>query len=504
MSNGVDIAETDSQGRYELPVSGEAIVYAIKPRNYMMATDRLNLPRFYYIHKPNGSPDKEYIYKGIAPTGPLPESIDFPLYEHPEPDDFEVLITADPQPYNLQHLKWYAGTTTREFQELNVAFAVALGDIVGDHLDLYGPYNEINALTGFPWYNVFGNHDVNFMAREDRHAAETFTRVFGPPDYAFQYGRVHFVVLNNIFWEGFNGMRGDGWPQRGQYRGHLREWQLQFVRNYLKHVPREDRVVVCTHIPMTNRADVDVKHETPEFRDLLEILSGHPHTMSFSGHTHINANYLAGEDFGYTPPGGGYHQHCNVTAPCGSWYRGPVDHEGVPFSPGRDGSPKGYCVVRFEGGSGYHIRFKALGFDENYQMTVNLPSLIERSELETTEVQVNVFHATEKNRVRARFDGGPWRDLPRKDALDAAYIRLQERSREHPDAGEGVLANPITSNHHWVANLPSDLSSGWHEIEVESVNLFGETWKTRQTFLVSDNPSTLEPLNRGTRTRREI
>lgn len=38
------------------------------------------------------------------PTGPLPEAIDFPLYEQEENEEFEVLFTADPQPYHLQHL----------------------------------------------------------------------------------------------------------------------------------------------------------------------------------------------------------------------------------------------------------------------------------------------------------------------------------------------------------------------------------------------------------------
>jgi hypothetical protein len=502
VSNGMDIARTDALGRYEVPVTDDTILYVIKPRNYMTATDDLNLPRFYYIHKPTGSPDDEFIYKGVAPTGPLPSSIDFPLYEKREPDEFEILLTADPQPYNLQHLQWYA-QTTREFQGLNVAFGMALGDIVGDNLDLYQPYNEINALTRFPWYNVIGNHDLNFMAADDRHADETFKRVYGPTSYAFQYGRVHFLVMNNVFWEGFNGLRRDGWPHRGQYRGHLRPWQLQFIRNYLEHVPKEDRVAVCTHIPMMNRIDVHERHSTPEFTELLEILSGHPHTISFSGHTHINANHLAGEEHGYRPAGGGFHQHCNLTAPCGSWYRGPLDHTGVPFSPGRDGAPKGYAVVRFEGGAKYHIRFKAIGLDEGYQMSVTVPSLVKLSELPETKVEVNIFNATDKNAVRMRINSGKWIDLQQTEMHDPKYLKLRERSREHPEAGEGVLAGPVMSNHHWTASLPSDLSTGWHEIEVESLNLFGERWTALQTFTVSEDLNKLEKFNRGTRQPRE-
>ena len=41
---------------------------------------RPNLPRFYRHHYPKGSPaDLNLTYEGLAPTGPLPASVDFPL-----------------------------------------------------------------------------------------------------------------------------------------------------------------------------------------------------------------------------------------------------------------------------------------------------------------------------------------------------------------------------------------------------------------------------------------
>jgi hypothetical protein len=500
--NGVEIAVTDDQGRYELPVSGSSIVYLIKPRDYMTAVDELNLPRFYYIHEPAGSPDGNFIYPGLAPTGPLPESIDFPLYEHAERDTFEVLFTADPQPYNLQHLQWYGKETTREFKELDVVCGIALGDIVGDHLDLFEPYNQMNSLTGFPWYNVVGNHDLNFMAEEDRYSDETFKRVFGPTTYAFQRGPVHFVVLNNVFWEGFTRLLRDGWPRRGQYKGHLRPWQLDFVRNYLKHVPTEDRVVICSHIPMLNMSDEASNHTTPEFSQLLEILSTHPHTMSLSGHTHINMNFRVGAERGYRSPGGTLHHHFNLTATCGSWYRGPLDHQGVPFAPGRDGTPKGYAVIRFEGGEKYHVRFKALGMEADHQMAVSVPSMVTREALAETTVQVNVFNATDQTLVRMRVAGRDWTELTQSVLFDPAYLKMRERSEAHPEAGAGPLPGPVRTDHHWVNTLPADLPIGWHNLEIAVTNHFGETWTDSRTFLVANDPADFEHLNQGTRLPR--
>ena len=56
VSNGQKIAKTDSQGRYEIEVDNDTILFVIKPRNWITAIGKFNLPKFYYIHKPEGSP----------------------------------------------------------------------------------------------------------------------------------------------------------------------------------------------------------------------------------------------------------------------------------------------------------------------------------------------------------------------------------------------------------------------------------------------------------------
>ncbi len=372
VSNGVDLVETDEAGEYSLPVTEDTIIHVIKPRGYRTTIDDLNLPRFYYIHKPEGSPDDDFLYKGIAPTGPLPARIDFPLYEQEEPDAFEVLFTADPQAYNLQH------TST------------------------------------------------------------------------------------------------------------------------------DERIVVCAHIPMVERPGVDEKHGTPEFPELLQLLSKHPYTLSFSGHHHINMNHFYGEETGYRAPGGALHHHCNLTAASGSWYRGPLDRYGVPFSPGRDGSPKGYALVRFEGGDRYRISLKALGCSADEQMSVTLPAEVERAKLAGTKVQVNVFSGSEKTRVSMRVDEGPWIELEQNSTVDRQYSALRQRSEEHPDAGEGRLRRAITTDHIWEAPLPAEIADGWHDVTVVCKGTFGERWTAKRTFLVVSDPAALAPLRQGTRSPREV
>ncbi len=507
VSNGTDIVETDGDGRYELPVRGDAVLHVIKPRGHRTRLDSTNLPRFHYIHRPAGSPDGDFIYKGVPPTGPLPERIDFPLYPQDEPDSFDMILTADPQCYDLRQLQWYAVETTHAFRRHGAKFGIALGDIVGDHLDLYEPYNAINARCGFPWYNVIGNHDLNFKATEDRYSGETFTRVFGPTTFAFQYARVHFIILNNVYWEGFDGLRGNGWPRNMQYHGKIRPDQLDYVRNYLRHVPADDRVVVCSHIPMVNPVDAGDKHRTPEFGELLRLLSGHRHTMSFAGHTHINVCELLGADAGYDPPGGALHTHYHLTATCGSWYRGPFDQYGVPFAPGRDGSPRGYAVVRFEGGESCRVSVKPLTGrpDGGTQMSVTLPPMVERAELAATKVGVNVFTGSTRTRVSMRVDDeGDWTELERASGQDPAYVALRKHSEEHTGAGRGTLPPPVVTDHLWEAALPVGIAPGWHTLTVRARGASGERWQERRTFVVAEFADDLERYNQGVLRPRNV
>ena len=96
VSNRRDVVRTNAECEYELTVDSDDIIFVIKPKGYRTPLSEDNLPRFYYIHKPAGSPDLNF--KGVEPTGELPSSIDFPLYEqievHPGLSWIEVQATA--------------------------------------------------------------------------------------------------------------------------------------------------------------------------------------------------------------------------------------------------------------------------------------------------------------------------------------------------------------------------------------------------------------------------
>ena len=196
VSNGKQIVTTNHLGRYELTVDDDTILFVIKPRGWRTVLDEDNLPRFYYIHKPFGSPVSKF--DGVAPTGPLPDSIDFPLYPQQEPQQFQAILFGDPQPRDVKEVEYIAHDVIEELIGTEAAFGVTLGDIVFDDLSVFKPLNKSIALLGIPWYNVIGNHDLNFDARDDSHSDETFERIYGPAYYSFDYGPVHFLVLDDV------------------------------------------------------------------------------------------------------------------------------------------------------------------------------------------------------------------------------------------------------------------------------------------------------------------
>ena len=187
VSDGARISVTDDQGNYELDITAPAIVFVVKPKGYRTPLSPENLPRFYYIHQPEGSPEG-LRYLGIEPTGDLPERIDFPLIPQAEPESFEALLFADTQPQTEVELDYIRDDVVSELIGTEARFGMTMGDIAFDDLSMLPRINRIIGQIGIPWYNVPGNHELNLKAADDKYSLETFKRYFGPPYYSFEYG----------------------------------------------------------------------------------------------------------------------------------------------------------------------------------------------------------------------------------------------------------------------------------------------------------------------------
>ena len=56
VSNGRDAAVTDADGAWSLPVTDDTALFVVKPTDFAVPVDTHRRPRYYYLHKPAGSP----------------------------------------------------------------------------------------------------------------------------------------------------------------------------------------------------------------------------------------------------------------------------------------------------------------------------------------------------------------------------------------------------------------------------------------------------------------
>lgn len=472
VSNGEHVVQTDGEGRWTLPVMPDTAIFAIKPSGYRLPVDGAQIPRHYYLHYPEGSPALEV--PGIAPSGPLPASIDFALQKQPETGPFKGLFFGDTQARGLREVNFITHDVVEECIGTDALFGVSLGDIVADDPALFSEISESIAQIGIPWYNVFGNHDNNRAAAEHKYTDDTFERFFGPSTYAFEYGEVVFIPLNNIYFP----------PGEKGYTAAFTEQQLAFVKNYLAFVPKEKLVVLMMHVPIVRCEKRD---------EMLALLSDRPNTLSIAAHTHTQIHAFLDAESGWN--GGGVHHHFINATVSGSWWCGSFDERGIPHATMNDGAPNGYSIITFDGNR-YSIEFKAASRPADYQMNIYLADDVPEAAVADTEVLVNVFAGSEKSTVAMRVgESETWLPMEYTITIDPECLRMHEQSPYLDMESDGKKLDtvfgwkmdyPSKSRHMWKATLPAGLPTGTHTLTVRSTDMFGQVHTGRRIFRVRD------------------
>ena len=494
VSNGLEVVKTGADGSWSLPVGDGDSVFVIKPAGWALPVDpATNLPHFAYVHAPDGSPDLGFRFAGLAPTGPLPASIDFALRRRQETAQFDAVLFTDPQPESLNEVGYIRDDVVSIVNASAAAFGITHGDIMFDDLSYYPRYNRIVGTIGLPWFNCRGNHDMNLEAPDNTHAAETFKRVFGARWHAFQYGRATFILLDNVDYFGTDSARPNG---SGKYRGYFGERQLGFVRNVLANVPRDSLVVISFHIPLKTLAATDAANNTVDIKDFLASIGTHANTVSFCGHTHTNEHWYFGAADGYAADGqpGGVHHHHILAAVSGSWWSGPFDARGIPMALQSDGSPNGFHILSVDG-EGYTTTLVPAHDPARGQMRVMLDSQlhgvdhdvirdyhtgalltgpISVDRVASTRLVVNFFDGGPRSKVEVSIGGRPYRGLSKVERLDPFVVEVYDRNRDTKkswvEAGK--------SSHIWQGGLPGDLGTGTHRVSVRATDEYGRAHAT--------------------------
>ena len=487
VSNGKDVSVTNAEGRYDLALRDDAAIFVIKPSGYMPPVDPVTqLPRFYRLHQPKGSPaELNLAFAGIAPTPSVPASLDFALRRQEESRAFEVVLFTDPQPESEAEVDFIREDVIEALDGTTAKFGITAGDVMFDDLSLYDRYNRIIGTIGIPWWNIGGNHDLNFEAPDRHYSRETFKRVFGPNYYAFFYAEALFLMLDDVDYLGADKTKPHS---AGKYEGRLDAPQLEFIKNVLAETPQDKLIVMVLHIPLRNYLDSEPSTNLQNLKELFALFEGRRFTVSFSGHTHTTEHHYFDAADGWN--GAEPHHHHVMTAVSGSWWSGPFDHRGVACADSRDGTPNGFHILSIDGNA-YKTRFVPAKEPNGRQMRLSVDSRFHSGQYEVQRefrqgqlLGSPIAHAAvaATSIIANVFDGGPKTKVAMTIG-DRAAITMIRQTMPDPFVEEVFARNEATkkswikaelSSHIWSARLPGDLEPGTHRVVVEAVTEYGD------------------------------
>ncbi len=332
VTDGYTCVGTDKNGFYQLSVNEQAAFIYISAPSGFHVHDSAGIPKFYQKYTRSTS-----LYN-------------FKLSKNKTNDLKHVLLVhTDPQFHKaanfVQYKKIIADTkkTVADYKDFEV-FGIDCGDLVGDKPDLYAHYIDHLSQTGVPFYRVKGNHDMNYGGRSHVTSTKTYNALFGPAYYSFNKGKVHYVVLDNVFYLGRDYF----------YMGYLAEEMLRWLEQDLAHVDKGATVFVAMHIParLTPHAaqfkyDAEsIAHQTVNTASLFKMLEPY-NAHILTGHMHYNKNMI------HSPT---LYEH-NTGAISGTWWQGDYC---------LDGTPIGYGVYEIEGNN-VKWYYKTVGKDRTHQ-----------------------------------------------------------------------------------------------------------------------------------------
>lgn len=334
VTDGFNCVRTDADGHYSLLKNDRAnYIYISTPSGYTVEAPR-NHPQFYQRYQP-----------GV-------DTYDFTLIPNPKDNGRHVMmVQSDIQVVSEDELCMYDEQVADVRSHLAPVidagvevFGVDVGDIVGDHPELYDSSIAHREGLGMPVYYVQGNHDMQYYGRTHETSSRRFEDNFGPAHYSFNKGKAHYVVLDNVFYIGRDYF----------YMGYIDEATFDWLEQDLADVPAGAPVFVMMHIPTRLHQEVDqfkydgahVAQSTVNAAHLNKLLE--PYNANIiTGHQHCNFNIQIADNI---------LEH-NTAAACGTWWDLPICE---------DGTPQGYGVYEVDGDN-VSWYFKSKGRDKDYQ-----------------------------------------------------------------------------------------------------------------------------------------
>lgn len=448
ISNGQDIVISDSRGRYSINSSLGSSVFPILSSKYMLDA-KIQNSGFLYV---------DSIYSSVSDVNHhialVPQKVKY---------DFRVGAIGDIQMKDYQELNYANQTVISELlEDENIDFNIFLGDQINETLELLDPVKQMVESLPMPSWFLVGNHDrnVNVQVNQD----DVFNKYFGASYYAFNYGDVHFIVLNNIYSKGGR-----------DYTGQIDDKQLKFIENDLKYVPKDKIIVVSLHIPMVYTKNKD---------QFLELVKDYSKVLVLSGHTHQISRHILSANVHELVAG----------ATCGNWWVGERDWQSIPTALMQCGSPRNYFTVDFTK-SDYTINYKGVGLSSDRQMDIWVGGqdsvdthIQDLAKLEDRLIVANIYGGSDSTKVMIKIDDSDWQIMSQTAMVAPNVSRLihMNSQKAFPTlySRRGALRKR-DSSHIWSLTYPSTLMPGMHTIRIKAKDNYGYEVTGSRVFFVN-------------------
>ena len=439
VTDGYKFVRTDEAGAYEIDAHDDArFVYLTIPAGFE-APEWHSAPLFY----------RELVREGKGQTA------DFNLVRTGADETRHMFVVwADVQVYEeqeIEYVKQAAADAAQVADEAGVpAFGVSCGDIAGDWwsgmtLDI----QKATAETGFPFFTLMGNHDYKGDTQTDEDSKKLYTDLFGPTYYSFDKGKVHYIVMDDVF----NYVR--------HYIGYIGKHQLEWIKRDLADVPEGSLVVLFSHIPTYSWEAVEGRWKDERFNDILtnrqalyDILK--PYNAHIcSAHKHFAENYEIA-------PNLMEHNHAPLS---GLFWQAMMASDGVPW---------GYYVYEVDG-SDLKWYFKPVGMPKTCQFSAyRVGEDPEKPEC----IVANVWNYDSKWKVEWSENGMPRGAMERYTGHDRAIQKdIQDRCEKEYKWKYLDAANSV----HLFSATPESADS---YIEITVTDRFGNVSKWNNSRLI--------------------
>jgi hypothetical protein len=327
VSDGFTCVVTDEKGIYQMK------------RNEQASIVFYSTPSVYEINITGSSSNAAMFYSALSAAT---KRYDFTLKKLPQIEtDFTLLCIGDPQVTSASDVERFRNETMPDLKAFVNAsakpcYGLVMGDVTGDHPELFAQMKNLMGSGKMTFFTTIGNHDKTGGNDSTPRNAQAFCAVYGPLDYSFNRGNVHFVCLDNVVY-----------TDKDNYAGGFEDHQIEWLKQDLSYVPKDKMLVVYYHIPIRNTA---VKNRTAFLNALRDFSKVH----FMCGHTHYHENFFI------TSPVN-IHEHIHAAA-CGAWWKSTVNCDGVP---------NGYAVYEISGTAITNWYYKPTNYSKDFQIRLH-------------------------------------------------------------------------------------------------------------------------------------